>query len=676
MVRLVLLLLGLTTTTTNSSPVVKEGPTVEFTGFNCHEAQTKRMLQPRLCRATPARPLAPTSETFDLFQRQVSTPLTGISCEIKLTEMTGRCGFMSHWEWLKAPTFNHPHTLQAYSCKQLWESRTYTHLDLQFPITEGINQFSYLSAGSFTAVSGGELSCIGETVHYGGTILDQALIMIHADVRIYPIKLLKSLSSGAATVTSPLAAKGVGLEAADVKKGELVLPDRTIVINPEAPNVCHLVKLRQEVVLTQLFSPTQEVSSIRMSPLFTQSKTVKSSHRPSNISNIIWTSPGLTLLTRAPSRLPSACGNRIFYKTSHPNVLVSRSASPANISYSSETPFVQDPAYSLSERLELQLLDLSSKINNLHQDTIRMECSAQAFMSSISTIQPNLTDGFTEYKMKIIPLGETLLVAACPQQKYTAKANEAAPNGTSVCTHELLVRDSHGNKRYLSPVERYARKTPTFSPCPAPSPDEHTAYAVFQSSSTGLFYFRDKMGALQIFNSDDLMSPYDKPLRSDTTVFFKEKTDSYMTSSQLSIIDGLDPILMTAVRGHMRFNQPTSVDTGYVINRGQTTNGGSTGMASHTTWELYLFSNIFSMVGGAVSSSAIYTIKFVSLVGGAAYFCKLMFLVGRLYFCARTTCVQKKLSPELQTLVSAEVSRLFHEQRGNFADFRSMDTAL
>ena len=93
MLRIVLLLLALQTSAAMSTPEVKEDTKkIEFTGYDCHQAQTKRMMQPQLCTpSAPSIPSSPKVTDFDMFQKQSSSHLTGISCEVKLTEVTGRC---------------------------------------------------------------------------------------------------------------------------------------------------------------------------------------------------------------------------------------------------------------------------------------------------------------------------------------------------------------------------------------------------------------------------------------------------------------------------------------------------------------------------------------------------------------------------------------------------------
>ena len=667
---LLLLQAGLAMT---SQEVKTDDKQVQFVGYDCHRAQTTRMRQPNLCTPSTTLPLSPTVVHFDLYQLQTSRPLTGHGCEVKLTELHGRCSMFSHWEWVKAPTFNHPLPLPPYSCTHLWQSRSYSHNDMNFPLQEGLNQFSYVSAGAFTALAGGELSCVGEAVHYEGQLLEKALILVHADVTIYPVTLLKSFSSGAATVTSPLSVKGVGIGAKDVQSGHLTLPDKTIVLDKET-SVCPLIPLRKQVVLTQLFQPSQPVEHLRMTPLFQHSPTIHRSHTPLNITNIVWTTPGLSLMTRNPKRLPSACGPRLYYKTSHPNIIVAttNSSSP-NVNYTNQEPFLPNPAYSLSEKLELQLLQLSSKINNLHDVSVQMECQTQSFLGAISSLRPNMTDGFTDHRLKVIPLGESLLIASCPRRTYFARARDSAEvtNVTTNCTAELLVRDEDGNQRFLSPVERYARMTPTFTVCPSRSPSEHTAYPIFLSSNTGSYYYRDGEGVLLQFNSTTLLSPYDRQLATDTTVFFQSPTDPFMTASQLSILEHIDPILMSAVRGHVKYtvSQGVSYD-GLSGNRGQTV------LPSHTSWEYFFYQNVTSLVGGTLSSTAIYAIKLMGTLGGAIYFSTLLFAAARLYFCKSTSCGKARLSPEMALLVSEEVQRLLYERRGALMDFRPADTTL
>ena len=87
---------------------------------------------------------------------------------------------------------------------------------------------------------------------------------------------------------------------------------------------------------------------------------------------------------------------------------------------------------------------------------------------------------------------------------------------------------------------------------------------------------------------------YDRKLEGDTSIFFKSPMDPFMTPSQLPIIETIDPILLSAVRGHIEYNNPTArvSSTEYSGNRGQKVQSG------HTAWEAFMYQNLMALVGG------------------------------------------------------------------------------
>ena len=129
---------------------------------------------------------------------------------------------------------------------------------------------------------------------------------------------------------------------------------------------------------------------------------------------------------------------------------------------------------------------------------------------------------------------------------------------------------------------------------------------------------------------------------------------------------------MSAVRGHVKYSvsKGISYEDAFSANRGQ----GVT--PSHTSWEYYFYQNVISLVGGTMSSTAIYGVKLMATVGGTIYFCTLLYAAARLYFCKATNCGKSRLSPEMKLLVSEEVQRLLYERRGALTDFRTADTTL
>ena len=297
--------------------------------------------------------------------------------------------------------------------------------------------------------------------------------------------------------------------------------------------------------MTQLFMATRPIGTFHSEALFSPPN-VHTGRQRMNISGIVWTSPALTLKTRSPHHLPASCGPTSFYSTSHPEVLVCLSTDLTDsIQFTTDPPWPINPAYSLSERLELQLLALSSQLVTLHDTTIQLQCSAQSFMGALNSLQQNDTAPYVEHKLKVVPMGESLLLLFCPQTTYYA-LDEPANSTVHTCTHKLLVRDASGNTRYLTPVHRYARKTPTTLTCPPRHPDAATAHPIFLSDE-GKFYFRNLIGQLQLFDAPALFNPFDKNIGSDTSVYFSSPTDPYMTVSQNALLDSLDPIQLACL---------------------------------------------------------------------------------------------------------------------------------
>ena len=118
MILLRLLLLLLSSRLASATPDPTTG--IKFRGFDCFNAQTRRVMQPTLC-ATSSSPMPKPTPVlvFDLFQLPTDTPLRGKGCSLRISQITGRCGMWSHYEFVSPPSFLSPTTLHAPACQQL-----------------------------------------------------------------------------------------------------------------------------------------------------------------------------------------------------------------------------------------------------------------------------------------------------------------------------------------------------------------------------------------------------------------------------------------------------------------------------------------------------------------------------------------------------------------------------
>ena len=665
-VRLLLLLLSARLASADPTPQTPEPTTgIQFRGFDCFNAQTRRVMQPTLCDTSSSPMPKPTQVLiFDLFQLPTDTPLKGKGCSLRISQITGRCSMWSHYEFVSPPSFLSPTTLQASACQQLWDSRQYHHDGSSFALMIGRNEFSYVSAGGFTTIDKGQLSCVGQDVHWKGTILKSALILVQVNIDLFHVDLLQSLKTDVAVITNPREYRDVILSKKDMENGQLALPDVTFLV-PAPPIRCPLIPLRRTVNMTQLFMTPKPIGTFHSEPLFSHPN-VHPGRQRMNISGIVWTSPALTLQTRSPHHLPASCGTTSFYSTSHPEVLVCLSTELAdNIQFTTDPPRQTNPAYSLSERLELQLLTLSSQLVHLHDTTVQLQCSAQSFMGAINFPQQNDTGPYVEHKLKIVPMGESLLLLFCPLTTYYA-LDEPTNSTTPTCTHELLVRDASGDTRYLTPVHRYARKTPTTLTCPPKRPDANTAHPLFISDE-GQFYSRSLNGHLQLFNAPALFNPFNQDIGSDTAVYFSSQTDPYMTVSQNALLDSLDPIQLTAVRSHMSFQRAQSIDTvGHSI---PPSVGGAPGPRGHSTWDALLYNQLATAMGTTfvlpIFSSLLNMVKILGNIGGSIFMFQLAAKLCCAYMCPYWPRPgQNILPPATAALVREEVEKILHERRG------------